>query len=37
MGFHLVVLTTPKISPKKLTQTVVEMQQLPDIENTDSN
>ena len=31
-----VVLTTPKTSPEKLTLTVVEMQQLPDIEKTDS-
>ena len=31
-----VVLTTPKTSPKKLTLTVVEMQQLPDIEKIDS-
>ena len=29
--FH-VVLKTPKTSPEKLTLTVVEMQQLPDIE-----
>ena len=37
MGLHYVVeLTTPKTSPKKLTLTVVEMQQLPDIEKTDS-
>ena len=31
-----VLLTTPKTSPEKLTLTVVEMQQLPDIEMTDS-
>ena len=31
-----VVLTTPKTSPKKFTLTVVEMQQLPDIEKTNS-
>ena len=31
-----VVLTTPKSSPEKLTLTVVEMQQLPDIDKTDS-
>ena len=36
LGLHQVVLTTPKASPKKLTLTVVEMQQLPDIEKTDS-
>ena len=36
LGLYLVVLTTPKTSPKKLTLTVVEMQQLPDIEKTDS-
>ena len=36
LGLHHVVLTTPKTSPEKLTLTVVEMQQLPDIEKTDS-
>ena len=36
LGLYHVVLTTPKISPEKLTLTVVEMQQLPDIEKTDS-
>ena len=36
LGFYHVVLTTPKVSPEKLTLTVVEMQQLPDIEKTDS-
>ena len=36
LGLYHVVLTTPKTSPEKLTLTVVEMQQLPDIENTDS-
>ena len=30
------VLTTPKTSTEKLTLTVVEMQQIPDLENTDS-
>ena len=30
------VLTTAETSPKKLTLTVIEMQQLPDIEKTDS-
>ena len=32
LGLYHVVLTTPKTSPEKLTLTVVEMQQLPDIE-----
>ena len=36
LGLYLVVLTTPKTSPEKFTLTVVEMQQLPDIEKTDS-
>ena len=36
LGLYHVVLTTPKTSPKKLTLTVVEMVQLPDIEKTDS-
>ena len=36
MGLYHVVLTTPKTSPEKLTLTVVDMQQLPDIEKTDS-
>ena len=36
LGLYHVVLTTPKTSPKKLTLTVVEMQQVPDIEKTDS-
>ena len=36
LGLYHVVLTTPKSSPEKLTLTVVEMQQLPDIEKTDS-
>ena len=36
LGIFHVVLTTPKISPKKLTLTVVEMQHLPNIEKTDS-
>ena len=36
MGIYRIVLTTPKTSPEKLTPTVVEMQQLPDIEKTDS-
>ena len=36
LGLYHVVLTTPKTSPEKLTLTVLEMQQLPDIEKTDS-
>ena len=36
LGLYHVVLTTPKTSPEKLTLTVVEMQQLPYIEKTDS-
>ena len=36
LGLYHVVLTTPKTSPEKLTLTVVEMQQVPDIEKTDS-
>ena len=36
LGLHHVVLTTPKTPPEKLTLTVVEMQQLPDNEKTDS-
>ena len=36
LGLYHVVLTTPKTSPEKLTLTVVEMQQLRDIEKTDS-
>ena len=36
LGLYHVVLTTPKTSPEKFTLTVVEMQQLPDIEKTDS-
>ena len=36
LGRHHVVLTTPKASPEKHTLTVVEMQQLPDIEKSDS-
>ena len=35
LGLCQVVLTTPKTSLEKLTMTVVEMQQLPDIERTD--
>ena len=36
LGLYHVVHTTPKTSPEKLTLTVVEMQQLPDIEKIDS-
>ena len=36
LGLYHVVLTTPKTSPETLTMTVVEMQELPDIEKTDS-
>ena len=36
MGLYHVVLTTGKTSPKKLTLTVVEIQQLPDVGKTDS-
>ena len=36
LGLYHVVLTTPKTSSEKLTLTVVEMQQLPNIEKTDS-
>ena len=36
MGLYHVVLTTRKTSPKKLTLTIVEKQQLPDNEKTDS-
>ena len=36
LGLYHVKLTTPKTSPEKLELTVVEMQQLPDLEKTDS-
>ena len=36
MRLYHVVPTTPKTSPQKLTLPVVEMQQLPDIQKTDS-
>ena len=36
LGHYHVVLITPKTSREKLSLTVVEMQQLPDIEKTDS-
>ena len=36
MGIYHVVPTTPKTSPEKVTLTLIEMQQLPDIEKLDS-
>ena len=36
LGLFHVVLTAPKTSPKKITLTLVEMQQLPEIEKIDS-
>ena len=36
LGLYHVVLTTPKTSLQKLTLTVVEMQQLPNMQKTDS-
>ena len=36
LGLYHVVLTTPKTSPEKNTSTLVEMQQLPEIEKVDS-
>ena len=36
LGLYHVVLTTPKTSPENLTLTVIEKQQLPDIEEKDS-
>ena len=36
LGLYHVVLTTHKTSPKKITLTLVEMQQLPEIEKVDS-
>ena len=36
LGLYHVVLTTHKTSPEKLTLTVLEMQQLPDIDKTNS-
>ena len=36
LGHYHVVLTTPKTSPEKNTLTLVEMQQLPEIEEVDS-
>ena len=36
LRLYHVVLTTPKTSPESFTQTVLEMQQLPDIEKIDT-
>ena len=36
LRLYYVLLTTPKTSPKKFTLTLVEMQQLPEIEKVDS-
>ena len=36
LGLYHVELTTPKTSPEKITLTLVEMQQLPEIEKVDS-
>ena len=36
LGLCHVVLTTPKTSPENITLTLVEMQQLPEIEKVDS-
>ena len=36
LGLYHVVLTTPKTSPEKITVTLFEMQQLPEIEKVDS-
>ena len=36
MGLHQVVPTTLKTSPEKITSTLVEMQQLPEIEKVDT-
>ena len=36
LGLYHIVLTTPKTSPEKTTITLVEMQQLPEIEKVDS-
>ena len=37
LGLYQVVLTAPKISPEKVTLTIVEMQQLPEIKKVDPN
>ena len=34
LGLYHVVLSTPKLTPAKLTLTIVEMQQLPNVEKT---
>ena len=36
LGLYHVVLTTPNTSPEKITSTLVEMQQLPEIEKVES-
>ena len=36
LGLYHVVLTTPKTSPEKISSTLVEMQQLPEVEKVDS-
>ena len=36
LGLYHVVLTTPKTSTEKITLTLVEMRQLPEIEKVDS-
>ena len=36
LGLYHVVLTTPKTSPEKLTVTLDERQQFPEVENVDS-
>ena len=36
LGLYHVVVTTPKTSPEKITLTLVEMQQLPEIKKVDS-
>ena len=35
--YHVELRSKPKDSPRKITQTLVETQQLPDIEKIDSN
>ena len=37
LGLYRVLLSFPKTSPRKITQTVVEMQQSPDNRRSDSN
>ena len=36
LGLYHVVLSTPKLTPAKLTLTIVEMQQLPSVEKTET-